>query len=716
MSDRFPFVSLLGIALAAVLVADRAAPPALAQGAVPDTAFTYQGVLEFDGEPLDTSLDMVFRVYDVAVGGTPLAEQLLLGVPINEGLFTVELDFGVEGTGPGPRFLEVETAGPMSEVLSPRTPLRSAPKATQAAGASVEPDGGIVFQGAADETVTLTNDTAANGSAGIEFWQSFTAPATGRLIDFEFTGAADVSRQVFWAVFEGEGDFSNDLAMGVTTTLSSISANSINPDGDALPQQNVMLQEGQKYTLVLADVNDFSLISDSGGNSYAGGISNLGTRDLDFSVTVLVEGDAQASITPFGRFEGSGFKATASIPEIVLDSTAEGSGAFNFITMRSGFFDSSSLNDESWSLFTRPGQFNLEYFTSSGTFSDALTILGPSGNFGINEQEPVSQLQVTGFAVDGNLSSFIGGDDVVTVQDNDAVLGLYSTSAGTLGSAIKLSETTAPNADTWTIGRETQSGGDDLFFSWTLGGDYGAGERLFNFQNNGDMGIRVEIPEADLHIFNPDAPTIKLQSDGNSEESGRIQFRQANESGFDISYSGGSDFLLIRPLLNGGSQLSADVYIANSGSMVGHVGLGDASPEYRLELPNMEGPTGSGRARAWVTFSSQRYKEHVEPIADPIGKVERLRGVTFDWKAEYGAGADVGFIAEEVAAVFPEIVRLDSEGNAESFDYSRLVPVAIEAIKAQQATIDAQRAELQAQRARLESLERAVAELLESGG
>ena len=62
---------------------------------------------------------------------------------------------------------------------------------------------------------------------------------------------------------------------------------------------------------------------------------------------------------------------------------------------------------------------------------------------------------------------------------------------------------------------------------------------------------------------------------------------------------------------------------------------------------------------------------------------------------------------------FVTMVALDDEGRPRSLDYSRLMPVAIEAIKAQQATIDEQRTEIERQRERLDALERAVAELLQ---
>jgi hypothetical protein len=103
---------------------------------------------------------------------------------------------------------------------------------------------------------------------------------------------------------------------------------------------------------------------------------------------------------------------------------------------------------------------------------------------------------------------------------------------------------------------------------------------------------------------------------------------------------------------------------------------------YLLQLPT----TGDARARAWVTYSSARHKTNVKTVKNPIETVKSLRGVTYDWK---GTGqADVGFIAEEVGAIVPEVVSFGHDGRAEGIDYGRLTSVLVEAMKQQQSEIE----------------------------
>ena len=104
--------------------------------------------------------------------------------------------------------------------------------------------------------------------------------------------------------------------------------------------------------------------------------------------------------------------------------------------------------------------------------------------------------------------------------------------------------------------------------------------------------------------------------------------------------------------------------------------------------------------------SSRRWKTDIVPLEEALPLVQQLRGVRYRW-IDDGA-PDLGFIAEEVGAVVPEVVTYAANGvDAETVDYARLVALLVEAVKAQQAQIDADRAALDTLRARLDALERA---------
>ncbi len=89
--------------------------------------------------------------------------------------------------------------------------------------------------------------------------------------------------------------------------------------------------------------------------------------------------------------------------------------------------------------------------------------------------------------------------------------------------------------------------------------------------------------------------------------------------------------------------------------------------------------------------SDARLKENVVPIKDALAKIERIRGVEFDWTQDYidnhgGEDGyfirrhDVGVIAQEVQAVLPEIVGERQDGTL-AVKYDRLTALLIQAVK-----------------------------------
>jgi hypothetical protein len=122
----------------------------------------------------------------------------------------------------------------------------------------------------------------------------------------------------------------------------------------------------------------------------------------------------------------------------------------------------------------------------------------------------------------------------------------------------------------------------------------------------------------------------------------------------------------------------------------GNVGIGTATPSNLLTL--VQGG-GAALADGWNTYSSRRWKTNIQPLQNALGKVEQLRGVSYDLK---GSGKhEIGVIAEEVGAVVPEVVTYEENGkDARGVDYSRLTALLIEATKQQQREFRQQGTEL----------------------
>ena len=96
---------------------------------------------------------------------------------------------------------------------------------------------------------------------------------------------------------------------------------------------------------------------------------------------------------------------------------------------------------------------------------------------------------------------------------------------------------------------------------------------------------------------------------------------------------------------------------------------------YNLEV------SGSIRASgAVLSNSDERLKENIYIIDNALSRVSQIEGVYFDWKD--GGKRQVGVIAQQVEKVLPEVVSKDKNSYL-SVDYSKIVPLLIEAINEQ---------------------------------
>jgi hypothetical protein len=99
--------------------------------------------------------------------------------------------------------------------------------------------------------------------------------------------------------------------------------------------------------------------------------------------------------------------------------------------------------------------------------------------------------------------------------------------------------------------------------------------------------------------------------------------------------------------------------------------------------PNSYDFDAQGSGINYGATSSRRWKTNIVNIPTPLMKIAQLRGVYFDWDEAHGGHHDIGFIAEEVGKVLPEIVGYEENGvDASGMDYSKLTPLLVEAMNA----------------------------------
>lgn len=85
--------------------------------------------------------------------------------------------------------------------------------------------------------------------------------------------------------------------------------------------------------------------------------------------------------------------------------------------------------------------------------------------------------------------------------------------------------------------------------------------------------------------------------------------------------------------------------------------------------------------------SSERFKTAIAPMGSNSAKLRELRPVTFLYKADPRSTLRYGLIAEQVAAVYPELVVRDQHGRIDGVRYDELAPMLLNEVQKQAAEI-----------------------------
>lgn len=94
--------------------------------------------------------------------------------------------------------------------------------------------------------------------------------------------------------------------------------------------------------------------------------------------------------------------------------------------------------------------------------------------------------------------------------------------------------------------------------------------------------------------------------------------------------------------------------------------------------------TGIVTATDFNSSSDLVLKENVHEIDDPISKVIKIRGVSFDWKNNGNSSA--GVIAQDIENVMPELVK--ENNGTKTVNYNGLIGLLVEVAKDQQEQIN----------------------------
>jgi hypothetical protein len=208
--------------------------------------------------------------------------------------------------------------------------------------------------------------------------------------------------------------------------------------------------------------------------------------------------------------------------------------------------------------------------------------------------------------------------------------------------------------------------------------------------NGGFVGIGTAAPLTTLTVGNSAGTVsgeIVINPQATTNEGGQITFKKSLSGGTNdwiVDHYGDNTTNARFRIFNGLTE-TAGIVIKESGN----VGIGTISPTTKLYV------NGDITANSVAGTSDRRFKTNIRPVTNALDKVKSLQGVYFNWnqkafpEKEFGAQDELGFIAQEVEKIVPEIVvKEKTKEEYRSVKYDKLVALLVEAIKEQQKQIE----------------------------
>lgn len=236
--------------------------------------------------------------------------------------------------------------------------------------------------------------------------------------------------------------------------------------------------------------------------------------------------------------------------------------------------------------------------------------------------------------------------------------------------------------------------------SWQDAGDDGdwliSGADIYN-ANTGNVGVGTTTPIEKFHVY---GQRMLIENSGND----------AVYSTYNTSTNKGYELIGSYPTWHGDA-----IFIG--GYNVNHSGNGYDNADQII----CGGTNGSLpiTATAFNVASSKLYKKNISELKYGLADILKIKPVKYQYNFDKTGLYTIGFIAEEVSEVIPEVVSHENEahqivsreeGKPVSMDYSKMSAVLVNAVKEQHAKVQELKNKNEALRARLTRIEMALSE------
>ncbi|WP_118972955.1 tail fiber domain-containing protein [Taibaiella koreensis] len=357
-----------------------------------------------------------------------------------------------------------------------------------------------------------------------------------------------------------------------------------------------------------------------------------------------------------------------------------------------------------------------------------------TGNIGIATNFPQQTLHVEGTA---RVTGSSGTPTAITGRNATGDIGNVSVGTGLNLAGGVLSAT--PATPSWALSGNTGTSPATNYIGTTDAQPLAIrtnGTEKVRILPNGKMGIGTNNPSAQLDIRSADFGAyggLRLMDNGDSNMvdanmTPGYDMITPNDSSFTFDITGLGNWVFgdhVVPGVNGLNLGRADRrwnnYYGVNANLAGTLGLGIATPNYKLDVAGDINASANVRAGGVVLTSDARLKRNISNTQHGLSTVMALRPVEYEKKNSISESVynrhEIGFIAQEIRKVLPSVVTEGKDADKTlAVSYTELIPVLTKAIQEQQAQIDDQNTQiktLKAENQKLKSNEAVTAQLME---
>jgi hypothetical protein len=473
-----------------------------------------------------------------------------------------------------------------------------------------------------------------------------------------------------------------DLATGLTTAITK--------DGQTTTTARITFAQGFTSSLVTdsSSVSTGSIITDGGvgiaKNLYVGGtlnvtgsttLTNPVINNIKMGYTTTATAAGTTTLTVASNYRQ--FFTGTSTQTIVLPVTS---------TLVTGM--AYEIENNSTGLLTvNSSGGNLVGTIPAGVCAHAVCIGTTLTTAADWDWDYISTTTITGTGANVLGTSPTITTPTISSLSSAAATALTLQSAGTTAVTIDTSQRVGIGTTSPTSTYRTSIKGD---YSSIIGGvefDNGGGDK---------MAVSFASATSPSFIFANQSSTGVLRFDTNATERMRI------ESGGSVLVGTTSNIAANAKIFAQGSGKGIAVGYGTGSSAYRHLYMNNADATlYFFNDTNYASLSGAG---AWTNASDARLKKNIVDIKYGLSDVLRLQPRSYQMNSVNGDF--VGFIAQELQTVIPEVVSGDPEKQL-GVDYGSLVAVAFKAIQELKAINDTQAETINALTARITALENA---------